>query len=433
MKYVCWLLAAGCSLSAVHAQWLETTIYLPFDVRGSGILYVADVGKAYLGDDGNQAVLVIDGARNTVSGRVQLPLQSGPGAFCYNPVNQKLYCIEGSARGVVAVVDVNRDSVVAVVESTSAARSLCWNPAHNKVYCLERGGDSGHVLVIDGASDTVEGRIELPTCAYALCYNSTNDKLYCAHDWDSTVTVIDCGTNQVLRTVGAVTHPEVFAYNPHQNRVYVSTYCCNALAILDGSSDVRLARMSLIDPWCMLFDTLHDELFVSSGSSTIMTVIGGSSNQIEHQTEVGSRAGRMCLDERAGRLYCTQYYDDSLAIIDCSTHTVARRFHVGGGPGAMAWNPGFSRTYVVCNDSHCIRVFRDSAAAVNEDLKQQTSNRKPAATILSGASGIKRLASGVIFDAMGRRVLNPKSGVYFVREAQAQAQAQAIRKVVITR
>jgi hypothetical protein len=34
---------------------------------------------------------------------------------------------------------------------------------------------------------------------------------------------------------------------------------------------------------------------------------------------------------------------------------------------------------------------------------------------------------------MGGRVLNPKAGVYFVREAQAQAQAQAIHKVVIQR
>jgi hypothetical protein len=37
------------------------------------------------------------------------------------------------------------------------------------------------------------------------------------------------------------------------------------------------------------------------------------------------------------------------------------------------------------------------------------------------------------FDVTGRRVENPKPGVYFVREAQAQAQAQAVRKVIVTR
>jgi len=58
----------------------------------------------------------------------------------------------------------------------------------------------------------------------------------------------------------------------------------------------------------------------------------------------------------------------------------------------------------------------------------RVSNAEP--TVLSGAM-VHSLASRVVFDAMGRRVLNPKPGVYFVREAQAQA--QAVRKIVVTR
>jgi hypothetical protein len=49
-------------------------------------------------------------------------------------------------------------------------------------------------------------------------------------------------------------------------------------------------------------------------------------------------------------------------------------------------------------------------------------------TLLTGSS-VNLLASCVIFDAMGRRVLNPTPGVYFVREAQARA----VRKVIIQR
>jgi len=70
---------------------------------------------------------------------------------------------------------------------------------------------------------------------------------------------------------------------------------------------------------------------------------------------------------------------------------------------------------------------------VKEPPKPHTPTRKLEPTILSGASGVKRLASCVVFDAMGRRVLDPRPGVFFAREAQAQAQAQAIRKVVIAR
>jgi len=51
-------------------------------------------------------------------------------------------------------------------------------------------------------------------------------------------------------------------------------------------------------------------------------------------------------------------------------------------------------------------------------------------TILSGAA-VGRLVSSVVFDAMGRRAVNPKPGVYFVRDQHAQAQAQAVRKVIV--
>jgi hypothetical protein len=53
-------------------------------------------------------------------------------------------------------------------------------------------------------------------------------------------------------------------------------------------------------------------------------------------------------------------------------------------------------------------------------------------TILSGAAGARRLASCVVFDAMGRRVLNPRSGIFFVREPSAVGgKPSAVTKVVV--
>jgi len=88
--------------------------------------------------------------------------------------------------------------------------------------------------------------------------------------------------------------------------------------------------------------------------------------------------------------------------------------------------------YVADGDSG-LRVIEFYGGGVQEtpNAEVRTPNGEP--TILSGASGVKRLASCVVFDAMGRRVLSLRSGVNFVRDAQAHAQAQAIRKVVINR
>jgi hypothetical protein len=60
----------------------------------------------------------------------------------------------------------------------------------------------------------------------------------------------------------------------------------------------------------------------------------------------------------------------------------------------------------------------------------RTPNRGP--TIVSGASGVKRLESCAVFDAMGRRVHDPRPGVYFVRRASSiERQASGVTKVVI--
>ncbi len=85
-----------------------------------------------------------------------------------------------------------------------------------------------------------------------------------------------------------------------------------------------------------------------------------------------------------------------------------------------------------------------------ESPKPQTSSFKLAATIIRGvlvlqeAKGEKREARSELRDIAGRKVLDLHSGpndvralapgVYFVREAQAQAQAQAVgcQKVVLT-
>jgi hypothetical protein len=56
------------------------------------------------------------------------------------------------------------------------------------------------------------------------------------------------------------------------------------------------------------------------------------------------------------------------------------------------------------------------------------------ATVLRGAAGLKLDASGEFYDAAGRRVTEPKAGVYFLREPVAGSSEQyRVRKVIVTR
>jgi hypothetical protein len=73
-----------------------------------------------------------------------------------------------------------------------------------------------------------------------------------------------------------------------------------------------------------------------------------------------------------------------------------------------------------------------SLVGVKESSKPQASSHKRGPTILSGALSVERLASSVVFDAMGRRVTNIRSGVYFVRPASGvMRDASRVYKVIL--
>jgi hypothetical protein len=99
----------------------------------------------------------------------------------------------------------------------------------------------------------------------------------------------------------------------------------------------------------------------------------------------------------------------------------------------LAYTPGLS-------------IFEFLDEAVEETPNAEVRDAKPLPTVVRGilhlpASSLKRGASSALLDAAGRRVaeLHPGANdvsrlapsVYFVREAQAQAQAQAVRKVIV--
>ena len=124
---------------------------------------------------------------------------------------------------------------------------------------------------------------------------------------------------------------------------------------------------------------------------------------------------------------CSRLYCDIAPIVNDTMHIVYISDLQAGmyvqGEGQATLNPVIYA-----------RVPVSAVAGVEESPKLQASSHKLAATVLSGASGARRLASSVIFDAMGRRVASPRPGVYFVREEPEASshKAQAVWKVVVT-
>ncbi|MCX6841452.1 MAG: hypothetical protein NTX53_04095 [candidate division WOR-3 bacterium] len=68
------------------------------------------------------------------------------------------------------------------------------------------------------------------------------------------------------------------------------------------------------------------------------------------------------------------------------------------------------------------------AQGLQESREPSACKSRPAATVIRGLP-----AGSVVFDASGRRVVNPKSGIYFVRAASRELSAVGCQKVIIQR
>jgi len=94
-----------------------------------------------------------------------------------------------------------------------------------------------------------------------------------------------------------------------------------------------------------------------------------------------------------------------------------------------SFGAGLSDVYLIKTDS------LGRVGVAEESPKPRVIRGRLGPTVLSGASGVRQLASCVAFDALGRRVHRPEPGIYFVpEEPQASGhKPEAVRKVLLVR
>jgi len=430
MKYAFVLLVASCSLSAVHAQWLETTI--PVGQIPCALCYNAQNDKVYVASEGSSKVTVINGATNEVIARVA----AGNGVgLCYNQTNNRVYCAD-LGPDVVSVVDGATDSVIANVHVGTISVNLCYNYLDNKVYCARFGGYG--VTVIDGATNEVLAQVPTPYQAMGeLCFNTRDDKVYCtSSDSIGYVTIIDGKTDSSSHTeLGRGVSPTALCYNVVQNRIFCADEAYGSVIVIDGVTDTVIGAVTVGQwPSALCYDSSMDRIYCANVGTDNVSVIDAGSNLVIATVATGHEPRAILHDSAHDKVFCANSGSDGVAVIDCATDSVICTIATGQFPNALVRNPLRNRVYVTNRDDSSVSVLRDSGTGIQETTNDRRIARKVSPTILSGASGVKRLGSCVVFDAMGRRVLDPRPGVFFVAEPSAVGRKpSAVTKVVIAR
>jgi YVTN family beta-propeller protein len=243
-----------------------------------------------------------------------------PWAAYYIPSSN---CVYVTGVGGLMVVDAATNERVARLD-LDYPMFLAFDSRDNKVYVSSYYEDES-LTVIDPASHRVVSRVRVGWYAGPVCYNPTANKVYCLVD-DESLAVVDCATDSVLARVG-VGYPDeeycTMLCSPAGNKVYVTSYDMDGVAVVDGDGDSLLKFLSVGDhPYGLAYSPVSNKLYCSVHDSDVVAVFDAGSDTLLGRVSVGEDPGKLGYNPLSNKVYCGDEHTGTVDIIDCSADTV---------------------------------------------------------------------------------------------------------------
>src|SRR5262249_2150497 len=138
-----------------------------------------------------------------------------------------------------AVVDGTTGQVVASPTLNGGASGVAVDSITNRIFV-----GFGGVTVIDGSNNSVLSTIPIPACPSFMAFNPTNNRLYITDGCGQGLVVVDLNTNPVLPRITGVAGGGGIAVNPSLNHVYTNGLN-GTLAIVNAASGAVIRNVDL--------------------------------------------------------------------------------------------------------------------------------------------------------------------------------------------
>ena len=450
----------------------------------------------YVANSADGTVTVLDGRTLAVRSVLTVD-KFWPYGVCVDSMLNRAFCIsDGGGDALVTVVDCGNDSIIMNTFVRGRGVSIgCW-PDGDRVYCCTMDpnyvtilqastGDeiaalnvgygypgkpvhawndckvyiatSGWLTAVDCAADSVTASFRLGGQLSAASYNAADHRLYIADESGNRLYVLDCGTDSVVDTVMGLAGPCALCYEPKASKLYCANGQISTISVIDCHGDTVAGTIrNRPHPIAFSLNEKSGRLYCANmgvypAYDTTVSVIDVGADTVIHVIGVGTEPGlAMCYTPAGNKvLVSTGHWGaNSVSVIDCGDDRVVCRLVVPGSFWEFAVLTGLGKVYVPGDISSTLSVISGLAALdVTEepglfDREAREASMFRGVLFLPEAAGHKPHAASLM-DVSGRKLIDLRPGandvralapgVYFVREAQAQAQAQAVRKIVVTR
>jgi YVTN family beta-propeller protein len=430
--------AAGIVLllaAMASGQWLETTIQLPDSFAPRELCYNTRENKVYCADGAGGRIAVLDASANALTSVIQTPAIR---ALCYDSLDDRVFSLYGEGYRLI-VIDGNADTILDTVRIGAGihhTRVLCYNARYNKVYTgfWASTYDQG----VWGCSGTTYRQFIPGECRYPdhLSYLAPQDKLYAVAPDNAYLTVMCGAGDTAIAVVFVGEQVSALGNNPTDSKVYVGRSASYDIQILNGVLNQVTGLVHGSEyPVVFCHNSINDRMYCANASGSVL-VFGGASDSVIGTVATGASPRALVYSPLSNKVYCANSGSDDVTVIDGATNAVLATIGVGSGPANMVWSPLQNRVYVANYAGSSISVIRDSMTGVEEGDAPGSMGTTAWPTVMPLASGVQRLASSVVFDVQGRRVENPKTGVYFVVAEGPRGlgvEGSRMRKVLLVR
>jgi large repetitive protein len=273
-------LVAAPAASAASSAYAVTEVPVGYDATGVAADPATDTVYAALNN--GHAVAVIDGATNTLTAQVGLPIS--PAFVAVDQAADTVYASGNSIPAAVYVISGATNAVTATISLPSGALpdGAAVNPTTHMLYVADPG--EGAVVVINGSTDTVAATIPLEDSVtdpepepMGLAVDEATDTIYVADANGDQVEVIDGATNTLTDRIAlpAASVPTDVAVDPAAGLVYVvekgTAQAANgAIAVIDTATDsVSTLVSGLNQPEGVALDASTGTLYVTSSGGSV--------------------------------------------------------------------------------------------------------------------------------------------------------------------
>ena len=403
------------------------------------VCWAKSSNKVYCAGRDEATVAVVNGVQNRVIG--QVPVGRSPTALAYDrPLG--LICCANNGDTTVSIIACSGDSVTATIRVEFAPERLCLDTVLHKAWC----GSYDGLSVVDLRGESLNAAMAV-SCMDMVA-DPASGRVYCATGYDERVVVFDATADSVIASIPVGGFASDLSLIPTANLVYCALRYSDSVAVIDGAT-LQLVNVIPVGnfPRDLIYSGRRNRLYCMSGDQ--VTVIDCNTQAPVATIDLPLPPTAAVYDSVGDRIYCVSVSFDQAYVVDCGRDSVVARIGVGDEPVAMAYAPAVRRVFVANASGSSLSVIKDTTKAGIESPDGLPLMTGPAATVVrrvllfEPASGAGRMSKGALLDVSGRKVVDLKPGandvralapgVYFVRETQVQVQAQAIRKIVISR